>query len=254
MILTSIGIINSGVSISPAPTIVTQGLALNLDSSDITSYPGSGSTWFDISSNTNDATSVQTPTFISSPYKSFEFDGGAITATGQVDSFSVPDNNSLDRGFSALTIEMWININEIQGALSNSPNMLFSKRTTNTNGYVGFFNTNSFIFRIGTSSPSQLTWSTTPVVNKWQQIVITIDTSIAVIYNNAESQFVNFSPPVNFVNINTAASLLIGDINPNNIDIFGFKGNIGAFRLYNIALTNSQVLQNYNAVKSNYGL
>jgi hypothetical protein len=33
-----------------------------------------------------------------------------------------------------------------------------------------------------------------------------------------------------------------------------FKGSIGIVRIYNTALTSAQVLQNYNANKSRYGL
>ena len=35
------------------PKIVTQGLVLSLDAGSINSYPGSGTTWYDMSGNAN---------------------------------------------------------------------------------------------------------------------------------------------------------------------------------------------------------
>lgn len=230
--------------------IITDGLVLNLDVWDLSSYSGIGSAWFDISENTNNATKVQEPTFVDSTQKYFQLDGGSITATGQVDSFSIPDNSTLDQ-INAITIEMWININSIQSV--NGANMLFSKRTINISGYVGFFTSRSYVFRIGTTSPSQLSWSTTPQTNVWQQLVITVASGGSKIYHNS-NEVVSSAYAGNFNNINTNANLLIGDINPDNSGIFGFLGGISIFRIYNRVLDSSEVLWNYNINKEKFNL
>lgn len=230
--------------------IITDGLVLNLDVWNLDSYGGVGNTWFDISENTNNATKVQTPTFVDSTQKYFQLDGGSITATGQVDSFSILDNSTLDQ-INGITVEMWININSIQSV--SGANMLFSKRTINTNGYVGFFTSSSYVFRIGTSSPSQLSWSTTPQTNVWQQLVITVGSGGSKIYHNS-NEVVSSIYTGNFGNINTSANLLIGDINPNNSGIFGFLGGISIFRMYDRVLDSSEVLWNYNINKEKFNL
>jgi len=56
------------------PTIITDGLVLHLDAGDSNSYPGSGSTWFDISGNNIDAT-LNGPTFSGNNGGMFLFDG-----------------------------------------------------------------------------------------------------------------------------------------------------------------------------------
>lgn len=242
------GILDYIPSVAPSENIVTAGLILNLDAANTSSYAGTGTVWSDLSPEGNSATMVNTPTFVSSPDKYFTFDGGSITATGQVDSFAISDDNSLDV-LSSLSIEMWININQVQGV--GSANMLFSKRALNTNGYVGFFTNNSFVFRIGTSSPTQLSWSTTPSTGVWQQIVITVGAIGSKVYQNG-LEVVNSAYVGNFANISTAASLLIGDVNPNNTSLFGFKGDMSIFRMYNTILSASDVTQNYNAIVNRY--
>jgi len=236
------------MSFHHSPKIVTNGLILCLDAANKKSYSGSGTIWQDLI-NLNNATMVQSPTF--NLNKQFNFDGGSITATGQVDSFEISDNNILDE-MTAITIEMWIKINTVQGTAA--PNMLFSKRTANTNGYVGFFTSNGFVFRIGTSSPTQLSWTTTPITSAWQQIVLTVGSSGGKIYINGIEVVDSPSYTGNFSNINTNASLLIGDVNPYNFGLFGFNGSFSIFRIYNKILNSFEILQNYNALKGRFNL
>lgn len=231
----------------PTASYSTGSLVLNLDAYE---YAGSGN-WLDLTNNSNDAILVQTPTFSTNESGSFDLNGGSITATGQVDSFSISDNSTLDE-MTAISIEMWIKIDTIQGV--GSPNMLFSKRALNTNGYVAFFTNSSYTFRIGTSSPTQLSWVTSPTTDSWQQIVITVGSSGSKVYRNGIE--VQNSPTYvgNFGNINTVANLVIGDINPNNTGIFGFDGKISIFRMYNKILSPTEVQQNFDAIKNRYGI
>lgn len=223
------------------------GLVLNLDASQ---YIGSGN-WLDLTVNGNNAIAVQTPTYSSNQGGYFDFNGGSITATGQVDSFSISDNSTLDT-MSSMSIEMWFNIDAVQGI--TNPNLLFSKRSLTSNGYIGFFTSGSYTFRIGTASPTQLSWSVPPTIGSWQQLVITIGSdSGGNIYRNGT--LVQTSAYTgNFGNINTGASLLIGDVNPNATGVNGFDGKISIFRIYNKVLSSTDVLQNYNSVKDRFGL
>ena len=225
---------------------ISNGLVLYLDA---TNYAGS-SNWLDITSNGNDAGLVQTPTYSSNEGGYFDLNGGSITATGQVDSFSITDDSTLDT-MTSMSFEMWFNIDSIQG--TTSPNMLFSKRAVNTNGYVAFFTTTAYTFRIGTTSPTQLSWSTTPTTGSWQQICITVGSGGGKVYRNGIEVQDSPSYVGNFGNINTAANLVIGDINPNNIGIFGFDGKISVVRMYNTILTPAEVLFNFDGTKARYG-
>lgn len=232
------------ISVVPPPSYVTTGLVLNLDAAE---YGGSGN-WLDLTSNGNDGTAVQSPTYFTSQSGYFDFNGGSITATGQVDSFSILDDSTLDT-MNSMSIEMWINTDTVQG--TTSPNLLFSKRSTTSNGYIGFFTSASYTFRIGTTSPTQLVWSVPPVTGSWQQLAITVGSGGSSVYRNG-SLVQTSSYTGNFGNINTGADLLIGDVNPNATGVNGYDGKVSVFRIYNRVLSSSEVLQNYDAIKDRY--
>jgi hypothetical protein len=58
---------------SIAPNIVTDGLVMYLDAANTKSYPGSGTTWNDLSGNSNNGTLINGPTF--NPNGGIDFDG-----------------------------------------------------------------------------------------------------------------------------------------------------------------------------------
>ena len=49
---------------SAGPKLVTKGLVLALDAADPNSYPGSGTTWSDLTGNNLDATLLMVPLFL----------------------------------------------------------------------------------------------------------------------------------------------------------------------------------------------
>jgi hypothetical protein len=229
-------------------------LILNLDASN---YIGSGN-WLDSSGNSNHATPVQTPTFYSNDGGYFDFNGGSITATGQVDSFSIQDSLSLDN-FTELSIEFWLNITQIQStsngfSLITYNNMLFSKRSTYSNGILGLLSPFGLEFRVGTSNTYNIGYSGYLDTGVWQQIAITFGQSGSKIYKNGTIIVDRPEYIANFSNANTNAPLLIGDVNPNASGVFGYNGKMSIFRMYNKVLSESEVQQNFNAVKNRYGL
>lgn len=91
---------------SDGPKIVTNGLVLSLDAGDRNSYPGSGTTWFDVSGNNNHCGLVNGATYSSTKNK------GTIDLDGINDYISVPKTLN---GFTYnihydlnWTIEHWI--------------------------------------------------------------------------------------------------------------------------------------------------
>ena len=110
---------------------------------DAFNYGGSG-TWQDATTNANNATVQGTPGFTNSLGLSDYF--SLNPANG--DYFTVNDNSSLD-SMASISVLMWININSIS---SSGPNILFSKRLSTSDGYVGFFTTTGWTFRFGTGT------------------------------------------------------------------------------------------------------
>jgi hypothetical protein len=82
-----------------SPRIVTDGLVLALDAANSLSYPGSGTTWTDLSGKGNNGTLVNGPTFD-------QANGGSIVFDGTDDYVNLPDG--LLSGTGDFTIIQWV--------------------------------------------------------------------------------------------------------------------------------------------------
>ena len=72
-----------GMVISPTtPPPVTRGLTLQLDPNNSSSYPGSGSTWYDISGYGADISLIGNPTYTSGTPSYFSFNGSNQYGSG----------------------------------------------------------------------------------------------------------------------------------------------------------------------------
>lgn len=130
---------------------------------------------------------------------------------------------------------------------------LFEKGAVNTQ-YSMFFATDPlFIFRTigGTINNQDLTFapSTYLTVSAWNHIACTYNGSSKIIYVNGAQA----------VSVSASGTLQTGQTNQyigkygNAGDNYPFNGRIAESRVYNIALSAAQVLQNYNATRTKYG-
>jgi len=236
---------------TPTPTStpavpVTTNLVLYYDPSNLSSYPGTGTTINDLSGNgLNGSMSGITYT---SPYFSYN---------GTSSQVRVADNPLLEPGSGDWTMEVWVNQSVlgndvVLGKFDNgglTVDVSYSIRTTNTTYYAQLGS--------GSGSGSSLFVNSTNYVgtiDTWYQIVY-VFTNVA---SNTLQTFVN-GVSIGSVGhslasiLNTANPLYIGSYNGGEFPQW-FDGKIGITRLYNAALTSSQVLQNFNADKSKYGL
>ncbi len=231
------------------PRIVTSGLVLALDAADRNSYPGSGTTWRDMSGNNNSGSLTNGPTFSNN---SFVFDGvdDYISIPSQLDaqlplsgygSFTGADTN-------AFTLEIWIKTSQISGIVSYNAPCLIGRddgdiwsNLTLYNGYVYYTHyNNAWLDNLK---------STTMVSNNiWHQVV----------YVNNTNETGNIY--IDGINEILGSSSLSGT-NYFSPDFIGrgysgryFQGNISNCRFYDRSLSASEVLQNYNAQKSRFGL
>lgn len=217
----------------PSPNLV-----LDLDAAN---YSGSGN-WLDESGNNNDASLHGTPEYSSNQGGFFDL----VPAEG--DFFSIPDSATLDT-MTEVTFEMWINIDAVSAA---GPNMLFSKRSGASNGYVGFFTTTGWTFRFGTGVGTGLTHAVAPNTGVWQQVVATIGSAGSKFYiNGTEVSSSAYTGDSN--NIDTAAALDLFEVNPRpQTGPVRMDGKVSIFRIYSSVLSAAEVLANYNAVVGRY--
>jgi hypothetical protein len=218
-----------------APSIVTNGLLLNLDAANPTSYTGSGNSWNDLVGSNNGT--LANVTFESSP-KSFVFNG----STSRI-SFS----NGIFSGDN-LTFEAWIYRTGGSGVIVN-----FNSWNP---GYVHFqFSGNVLQFALNNNGDNDRTSTYGFNLNTWYQIVIAYSRA-----NKTASFYVN-GALTNNVTYSSASSIsqqpfTIGAWNTNGSGAFDrfFNGKIAVFRAYNITFDAAQVQFNYNALKAGFGL
>ena len=201
-----------------------------------------GGTWQDTTANNNDATLTGTPRYV--PGSGAYFD--LVPTDG--DYFTIADQTVLD-SMSEISVLMWINIDAVSAA---GPNMLFSKRGTTSDGYVGFFTTTGWTFRFGTGTGTGLTYGTAPTTNVWQQVVVTIGAGGSKMYIN-DAEVASSGYTGNSANINTAAALDLFEVNPRpQSGPVKMDGKVGVFEIYNGILTLAEVQAAYDAYKDRY--
>lgn len=229
-----------------ATTSTSASTVLDLDAS---IYSGAGN-WLDQSGNNNDGIANGSPTYVSSGGDYFDFDGGSTSGPGTRDSFRVADDTTLE-SMTSISFEMWLNIDTVQG--SGSPNLLFDKRNSLGTGYVAFFTDNGYTFRVGTSSPSQFTYTTSPATGSWQHIIATIGNTGSKMYiNNSEVASNVYTGNTN--NISANGILTIADIGITATGVNALDGKIGLIRIYDSILSSTDVTARWNDTRSRFGL
>ena len=220
-----------------ANTIVQQGLVLNLDAGNPYSYAGAGTTIYDVSATALSWTGSNV-TYNSDPVKYFSYNGS--NSWLQSSTSAVYDSQTI-------TMECWCYPNTL-----SQEGFLFEKGQVNTQ-YSMFFesiNATSFVFRtMGTVSNYNLTFNvnTYLIVSAWNHIVCTYNGSSKIAYVNG----------VQVASVAASGTLPTGQINQyigRHSSGYFFNGRIAESRVYNIALSAAQVLQNYNATKGRFGL
>lgn len=232
------------MAISRGPKLVTNGLSLYLDAANSSSYSGTGSTWYDVSGNNRNATLFNTPTYSTTNAGIFTFDDTSFEYA------TVPNIGSLTN----FTIDTWARTNK----------SLTGKVTTIvTNQYDLVSNLN---YSLGTNnSPSSYNMTFGFFNGAWRNVTgfsMAVNTWYHLIgtYNgNTVSLYVNGVINTTLSYTGTAASG--GEIriarrwdDVANVASNFFSGDISQVRIYNRSLNSTEILQNYNATKSRFGL
>lgn len=235
------------MSFNFSPKIVKDGLVLYLDAANNKSYVSGSTTWSDISTGLNDGTLVNGPTFSSTNYGNIVFDG----VNNYVSFLTNPNLNFT--GTSPYTLSVFANI-------ITSPNVYagFINREYGNprNGYNLWFirdgnpsMTSIASERFGVGSGQRLVFITlnnSDCVGVWNQYTVTYDGTTLSFYLNGEFKQSNLAPG----NItNTTGTLEIGRRQTD-------YGNcrISSTLIYNKALSQSEVSQNYNTLKTRFRL
>ncbi len=221
-------------------SIVTDGLVLNLDAGDSASYPGSGTTWYDLSGNGNNGT-INGATYSSNESGYLDFDG--------VDDYVNCGTTNLSSGTS-LTVEVWVKPGTTQNAYSDI--LDYDHGGTGNKGFVIQQNntsTNQYYFAYWNGTTYDTTSNVTIGTSSFNHLVFTKSGTSVVGYLNSQNT-------LNYTGSSTiycsGRTLHIGRfVSGSGRE---FNGNISSVKIYNRELTPSEITQNYNALKGRYGL
>jgi hypothetical protein len=223
-----------------SPRIVTSGLVLALDAADKLSYPGTGTTWRDLSGNNNTTTLTNGPTFNRANMGGIVFDG-----VDDYVNFYAPNLSG------TAVIEMWTKLTISAGSYG----MLFGWANYDVyynGGLMGYntFNAND-VYGINGATVTSL-----QLLNNWKHYIFEMRSDVAYtnnkIYINGVSQTLSQqASSENAGNRNFNSGL--GAIGTARGSAFYTPMTCGIFKVYNRALTATEILQNYNATKSRYG-
>jgi len=217
------------------PPIVASGLKIYLDPANVKSYVSGASTLNDLSSNRNSGS-------LSGSYGYSSANAGyLISATSS--SINTPYTQT---GADNTTQIIWYNWNGVNqgtyityvgtGALTDGIALCLSDGTS-----ASAFPTGSIVtVSVGNISVRNIIGPTL-VANIWTQLAVTRDTVTNTLYQNGKFISSSTSTPGNQGLTETYS-------------VRGVVGGVGATQFYNRALTAAEVLQNYNAQKTRYGL
>jgi hypothetical protein len=226
--------------------IVTNGLVNYLDAGFINSYPTTGTTWFDVSGYGRNGTLTNGPTYSN-------VSGGTIVFDGTDDYVTLGTQSFITNDF---TVNLWYNLN----TNTTKEHFLFS---------IGYSSGNSFLItansNLGSSqtlssyyvNPSgnatgrtinSITVGNTVLVN----LTYTRNNGLNVIYiNGVEQTSRTFTESLS---LGSSLQYILGYAIPRNKTTAYLQGNIYISQVYNRSLTQSEILQNFNAQKSRFGL
>jgi hypothetical protein len=240
------------MSVDSGPNTVDNGLILNIDAANLRSWPGSGTTWYDVSGQTNTAYM-----YGSVPTSS---DGGTC--------FDFATVSGVNSGAATLGFTFTSNMIPLTGSFTFST---WIKNPPTSVGQCGMFSNaggaNGYRFGIGKDacyvlmsganaegySEPQIGFNSTLDSTSWYNVCMIFDRSNAtpqwnLYLNGVFQRTTNMGIPQNVAMANVAPGLV------RSACCGLYTGKIATFVAYNRALSADEITQNYNALRGRYGV
>ena len=211
-----------------SPKIITNGLVLSLDAANNKSYPGTGTTWRDLSGNNNTGTLTNGPTFSAGNMGTIVFDG-----TNDYVNIS-----SLITGNQSFSWGAWI-----YPIATGTP--VFFGNVSAGLAMLSYWDSANNKVRVGTYGDDKLTSGTAILPSTWGYTFWTWNGTTLTSYTNGIADGTASGFSFNISGLYTT----IG----NSVNSQYFNGRISQTLVYNRALSATEISQNYNAVKSRFG-
>lgn len=218
---------------------ILKGLVLNLDASVNASYPGTGTTWIDLTNNSNGIL-INGPTFDTSI-------GGAPGLLCNNSGIIVPHVAAHLNPVSTISVWVWSNV-------SFGTDRVWIVKGSSNSTYTQYWYESGGAFIFYTNLVSRGTITNSQINNgRWNNFAVTYNgTSVVTYYNGVQIA----SSDITTTNTNTGPLGINGDPNgtTNSLIYLASTKKYNQVLMYNRALTASEVLINYNRFKSRFNL
>jgi hypothetical protein len=229
--------------------VITDGLVLYLDAANTKSYIGSGTTWTDLSRGGNTMALVNGPTFNSS-------NNGSIVFDGIDDRVSLTSSINTGQNF---TVSAWIYPTLLGGTrrcvVANSYN--YSGRNGWLLNVAGGGGTNGFFLSLGADLAYRTSANNLLTVNQWafiSAVCVSGGTNLLLYLNGVEVPSYLGTLLSSGTITYTYPQFNLGFRNVGGVTTDPYTGRIAQTSVYNRVLSAAEILQNYNATKSRFGL
>ncbi len=223
------------MSIGYNPSIATSGLILCVDAGNPRSYPGTGTTVTDISGTNNNGTLTNGTSYVSSGAASyFSFDG--------VDDFiNLPINSGFNT--SSVTFEVWCRLQDRSNRHILLVNWQGNALEVNSDRSVVMYNFSSGGQLGALTSASAISWDT------WVHLVGVYD-------NTAQALYTYVNGILSATRTSTPSTIYSVSVHKISGTDYGGQilGRVSVAKHYNFALSGTQILQNFNALRGRYGI
>ena len=236
------------MGLSHSPRITTSGLTLCLDAANIKSYPGSGTTWRDLSGNGRNGTLTNGPTFSSS-------NGGSLVFDGSDDYVSTTYDVSWNNTNS-------VTINFVIKPASLSGNYPFLGKGPSNWEWQFLQNSGALQFVYWNTSGGHTNGPIPNIDNVFTSLTewVYIDT----VWNHVDNKLY-FYKNASLINTTTWVDASINQNRTDGINIGGniyqwsaqgrfWNGSFSGLKFYDRALTADEITQNFNALRGRYSL
>jgi len=221
------------MSLSHSPRIVTTGLTLYLDAGNKKSYPGSGTTWTDLSGRSNNGTLENTPSYSSS-------NGGSLLFNGTTQR--VVCGNASNLQITVGTISAWFNADNGNAGY----NGIIAKQSA-----WGLFVASNVLVAYDWGNGAERSTGITVGNSSWNYVAMTFTETVGTPSNNA-IVYLNGRPVLTTTikHQNNNVQVMVGEANAGQY----FGGNIAQTSVYNRVLSASEIIQNFNALRGRFGI
>jgi hypothetical protein len=238
------------MAFSYSPRIISEDLVLYLDAANPYSYVSGSTVWNDLSRSQTSGSLINGPTFSSD-------NGGSIIFDGTNDYIRVPNSTTI-KPTNAITLSSWVKYTTL-GSYSKTFSLDYRTDGTWAPPYLAYelslySTTGRPYFSVTTSGTlKSLQFDTSININTWYNIVGTYNGSVLNSYLNGVKN-TSSTAATGLIDYGNSLDLAIGQDSPYNSVGEYFRGTMGNVSIYNRALTQDEILQNYNALKGRFGL